>query len=79
MTRVTYTILRVGAGCRSAGSCSITLALITRNNFQEFTPGGKFVGFVTLARVDHKLFTLAGVDSQKRGNSNFFYSGGGGG
>jgi len=37
------------------------------------------VGFVTLARVDHKLFTLAGVDSQKRGNSNFFYSGGGGG
>ena len=37
------------------------------------------MGFVTLARVDHKLFTLAGVDSQKRGNSNFFYSGGGGG
>ena len=37
------------------------------------------MGFVTLARVDHKLFTLAGVDSQKRGNSNVFYSGGGGG
>ena len=162
MTRVTYTILRVGAGCRSAGSCSITLALITRNNFQIrigptsrqllintlyaysrvwmtawihtyepslaciafrnaecvllsiirqytnkilqrvvyllcwyhqnsssstrvciryayqlplfirhdfsfysgiYSSGGKFVGFVTLARVDHKLFTLAGVDS----------------